>query len=58
MDKNQVNDSREEAEGDAGDAAGNTSANVNRDKNVASRKDTDPSRSRFGRLKDYIVRTM
>jgi len=58
MNRNQVNDPREEADGEAGQTAGNTTANVDAAKNVATRKDNDPSRSRFGRLKDYIVRTM
>ena len=38
MNKNQLNDSREEAEGEAGEAAGNNSANVDTGKN---RRDTE-----------------
>ena len=58
MNKNQVNDSRDEAKGDAGEAAGNNPSNADTGKNGAPRGGDRKSRPRFGGLGEHLAKTM
>ena len=58
MKRNQVYDSREEANGEEGEAAGNGSAGADSSQNGTIRNASGKSRLRVGGLREFIAKTM
>jgi hypothetical protein len=54
----QIASGTREAKDEAGEAAGNDSANADPEKNGANRKDNDTFRSRFDSLTKFLGKTM